>query len=111
MVEVKMAVGGRLVGAIIDVGSAAGTAAGVQAVRRNKETMMKFFMINIICHTCTRFAWQIVQVQVSQSTLAMTCYLDISSNKSFHSGFKLFIKSIFFWREPPLICFSLASAE
>jgi hypothetical protein len=35
----------------------------------------------------------------------------ISSYKSFHSGFKLLIKSIFFCREPPLICFSLAIAE
>src|SRR5215213_5058700 len=35
-----------------------------------------------------------------------TGYLKYSSNRSFHSAFRLVIKSIFFWREPALICFS-----
>ncbi len=40
----------------------------------------------------------------------MTLAPKYSSNKSFHSGLMLLIKSNFFLREPPLICFSRAIA-
>ncbi len=45
----------------------------------------------------------------AEERLATTCDYFISSYKSFHSGLRLFINSIFFFREPPLICFSLAT--
>ena len=50
MVEVGTAVTGTLVGAGVDVDWIAETSGVVQAARRNKETMMNFFMMNIICH-------------------------------------------------------------
>jgi hypothetical protein len=58
----------------------------------------------------------------SQRTLAATCQFlrsltlllarsnQITSYRSTHSGFILLIRSIFFLREPPLSCFSLAIA-
>jgi D-arabinose 1-dehydrogenase-like Zn-dependent alcohol dehydrogenase len=50
IVEVGTAVGGILVGSVVEVGSLTGTCVAVHAVRKMKETMMNFFMINIICH-------------------------------------------------------------
>jgi hypothetical protein len=47
-VEVGIAVGGILVGNSVDVDAVARTSFAVQAVRRIKETMMKFFMIAIL---------------------------------------------------------------
>ena len=54
-VEVGIAVGGIVVGNGVDLDSVAGIFVVVQAVRRNKETMMNFFMMAIICQ-CDRFA-------------------------------------------------------
>jgi hypothetical protein len=45
-VEVGTAAGGTLVGTGVDVDWIADTSGVVQAARRNKETMMNFFMIN-----------------------------------------------------------------
>jgi hypothetical protein len=45
-VEVGMAVGGTLVGISVELDSATGIFVVVQAVRRNKKMMMKFFMMN-----------------------------------------------------------------
>jgi hypothetical protein len=49
IVEVGIAVGGRLVGPGTNVDSMVGATGSVQAARRNKERMMNFFMMNIIC--------------------------------------------------------------
>ena len=49
-VAVEIGVGGMLVGAGVDVDWIAETSGVVQAAKRNKETMINFFMINIICH-------------------------------------------------------------
>src|SRR6266508_1191643 len=50
IVEVGTAVGGILVGSVVDVDSITGTCIAVHAVRKMKETMMNFFMIIIICY-------------------------------------------------------------
>lgn len=50
IVEVGMAVGGRLVGAVVDVGSLAGIAAGPQAVRKKKTMMSCFIADNYMSH-------------------------------------------------------------
>jgi hypothetical protein len=47
-VDVGIAVGGTLVGIIVELDSVAGSSLAVHAVRRNKETMMNFFMIAIL---------------------------------------------------------------
>jgi len=49
-VAVEIGVGGMFVGAGVDVDWIAETSGVVQAAKRNKETMINFFMINIICH-------------------------------------------------------------
>jgi F0F1-type ATP synthase membrane subunit c/vacuolar-type H+-ATPase subunit K len=50
IVEVGIAVGGMLLGKGVGVNATIGASNGVQAVRRNKEAMMNFFMKGIICH-------------------------------------------------------------
>lgn|SRR5690349_23670630 len=44
VVEVGAAVGGRLVGGRVSVDWLTGTGAGAQAVRRNRKTMLSFFI-------------------------------------------------------------------
>ncbi len=48
-VEVKIAVGGTLVGLGTDVDPMVGATGVVQAARKSKERMTNFFMLNIIC--------------------------------------------------------------